>query len=700
MTEMAGKLPTHLLKYPQMKTFPELFKKYRLKAEFETFSEFGEILSQKGFHYEESIFSRWQNGTRSPGTRKLILTIIEIFVEREAIKTIDQANEFIASTGQGYLTEKEKIDLYLDCLIDTPFQVPEEIADFTGREEYLEKLTKDEIQGKVIHIYGSPGVGKTALAIKLAHLLRYKFFDGIFWYRMENILLKDIFISLSHLFNKKLPKTKNLEVQASFIRSLLSQKKILLILDNVEQKNDLHSLLPITSSTIIVISISKNMYIPAKTITVPLKSFVKEEVISLFENVLSKAYVNKNKDSLIKLSHIVGDLPLAVHIFASQLKQSKISPKELFVSTQKEQISLRNLSYENKDLYLALQVNYKNLSQKAQVVFLSLGAFEGKDFSLEAIAYMNGLSSEKARIILEELQGVSLMETSLNNRYRIHPIIKKFIAEKLTNPKLSMLMTIVGIFFILFTSYWIITQLLSIQHLYNYYIFSSSYFVVAVYGGLWGVGIAKKWGGLKSVMGKAICFFSLGLFSQAVGQILYGVYDIFFHIQAAYPSLGDVGYFATIPLYIYGVIFLGKASGIKRESYYIMQNLKIFVSTISLLLIGYLLLLQQYIFDWTNPIKIFLDFAYPLGDIIFVYLAFSLYMHVKKIKADIIKNKIMLITLALFTHFLSDFVFVYQKNLQTWHVGQLNDYMYFFAYLLMTLAIIYINSGMSKIITR
>lgn len=97
-----------------MKTFAELFKKYRLRAEFETISSFGDALSEKGFFYEESIFSHWQKGTRIPTDRKLVLTIIRIFVERKVIRSRDEADEFLASTGLGYLTEQELVRLELN----------------------------------------------------------------------------------------------------------------------------------------------------------------------------------------------------------------------------------------------------------------------------------------------------------------------------------------------------------------------------------------------------------------------------------------------------------------------------------------------------------------------------------------------------------------------------------------------------------
>ncbi|MBA3724553.1 MAG: transporter substrate-binding domain-containing protein [Candidatus Levybacteria bacterium] len=109
-----------MVEYASVKSFAELFKKYRLRAEFETFASFGDALSEKGYFYEDSIFSHWQKGTRTPTNRKIILTIIRIFVERKAIETREEADEFLAATGLGHLTELERDTLHLKVKSSPP----------------------------------------------------------------------------------------------------------------------------------------------------------------------------------------------------------------------------------------------------------------------------------------------------------------------------------------------------------------------------------------------------------------------------------------------------------------------------------------------------------------------------------------------------------------------------------------------------
>ena len=54
--------------------------------------------------------------------------------------------------------------------------------------------------------------------------------------------------------------------------------------------------------------------------------------------------------------------------------------------------------------------------------------------------------------------------------------------------------------------------------------FAAVYGLLGLMGGLWGLQIAKKWGGLSSVMGKSLLFFSIGLLFQEIGQIIYSSY--------------------------------------------------------------------------------------------------------------------------------------------------------------------------------
>lgn len=90
-----------------MKNFGELFIHYRMKAEFANLTKLVEAFAEKGYFYELSTLCRWQRGKRIPTKRDILFTLVALFVEREAIKTPQEANEFLESAGHGFFTKNE-----------------------------------------------------------------------------------------------------------------------------------------------------------------------------------------------------------------------------------------------------------------------------------------------------------------------------------------------------------------------------------------------------------------------------------------------------------------------------------------------------------------------------------------------------------------------------------------------------------------
>lgn len=243
--------------------------------------------------------------------------------------------------------------------------------------------------------------------------------------------------------------------------------------------------------------------------------------------------------------------------------------------------------------------------------------------------------------------------------------------------------------FVALSTWWLLLRLKGVSNESNdNQLFAASYGIMALWGGIWGLAASSKWGGLRSVMGKAIALFSLGLFFQEFGQIAYSYYIYYLHEPVPYPSLGDLGYFGSIPFYIYGVFLLAKASGVKVSLGSIKNKIQAVFVPALLLLISYLVFLKDYSFDWNQPLTVFLDFSYPLGQAIYISIALLAFLLSRGILGGIMKKRVLFILLALLFQYLSDWTFLYQANKETWYAGGFNDYMYLFSYFLMTLALL------------
>lgn len=247
--------------------------------------------------------------------------------------------------------------------------------------------------------------------------------------------------------------------------------------------------------------------------------------------------------------------------------------------------------------------------------------------------------------------------------------------------------------FILFTVWWVVLQINNLPHDSGYnQLYGGVYGIIALWGGVWGIVIARKWGGLHSVIGKSILLFALGLLSQEVGQIAYTYYISFLHQPVPYPSIGDFFFYMTIPLYIFAVLYLGQASGIHFSLLSFKSKLQAILVPAGMLIFSYLLFLQGYKFDLTQPLKTFLDLGVPLGQAIYISFAILTYTLTRGLLGGMMKKKVLFILFALFAQYSADWTFLYQASRGTWYTGGINDYMYMCAYFLMAFALLQFNA--------
>ncbi len=263
----------------------------------------------------------------------------------------------------------------------------------------------------------------------------------------------------------------------------------------------------------------------------------------------------------------------------------------------------------------------------------------------------------------------------------------------------NVLINVAVAFFVALTIWWFLLHPFSGDDslVHSKYIWGSCYQIIAIWGGICGLFISRSFGGFKSFLGKSIIFFSLGLLFQSLGQSFYSYYNLFAGVQAPYPSFGDVGFFGSIILYVFGVLYLARVSGVKVSLKSFHNKLQAVAIPLLMLFLSYVIFLKDYTFDWSAKLKIFLDLGYPLGQAFYLSLAILTLILSRNVLGGIMKKPVMLFLFALIMQYISDFNFLYQANHQTWLVGGYGDFLYMFSYLLMALSIIQIGYVLKKI---
>lgn len=237
--------------------------------------------------------------------------------------------------------------------------------------------------------------------------------------------------------------------------------------------------------------------------------------------------------------------------------------------------------------------------------------------------------------------------------------------------------------------WWGVLALVTEPEAFSRYVFGASYGLMAVFGGVYGLVTAKKWGSFKSSLGRSILYLAMGLLLAEFGQLIFSYYNIVKEELIPYPSMADIGFFGNMLLYILGGFALTKVLGvglmIKRSPLKVLAG----IALPSLLLIAtYILFLKGYDSTGVSKLQLLLDFGYPLGDAVYVSLAGVALLCTARSLGGIMKKPLLILLFAFVAQYVADFNFLYQNSHETWVNGGYGDFLYLFAYFVMTLSLI------------
>ena len=116
-----------------------------------------------------------------------------------------------------------------------------------------------------------------------------------------------------------------------------------------------------------------------------------------------------------------------------------------------------------------------------------------------------------------------------------------------------------------------------------------------------------------------------------------------------------------------------------------------------MLIISYSTFLVGYQFDWSQPLTIFLDFGYPLGQAVYVSIAILVLLVSRQFLGGMMRKPVLLVLFALIVQYICDSNFLFQANRGTWYAGGPGDYLYAVSYFVMSVSLIYIAMCFKKI---
>lgn len=329
-----------------------------------------------------------------------------------------------------------------------PFQVVADIPTFVGRTNEIRELEQSLLSGRhaiVLGLHGMGGVGKTALAVRLAYRLREKFPDGILWARLDTSDTLTILGAFAQAYGQDVSHYNDIESRSSVVRNLFADKRALIILDNAETSAQARPLLPPSvSASAVLITTRNDLSVLDGWKRLTLEPFEQGslEVLQLFEQYLGREFIRMHSASLLNIAALVGNLPLALGIIAGYLAKNldnravgKQDGKagalaKILNSLDASHIRLGFLMRDDLGVRASFDVSYEALSQFQKDFFSAMGVFDGQDFTSKAAAYLLDVSLEITEEELKKLQMLCLVLTSPTKNWYLHPLLRDYARER------------------------------------------------------------------------------------------------------------------------------------------------------------------------------------------------------------------------------------------------------------------------------
>ncbi len=239
---------------------------------------------------------------------------------------------------------------------------------------------------------------------------------------------------------------------------------------------------------------------------------------------------------------------------------------------------------------------------------------------------------------------------------------------------------LLSIFYIFFLVWWVYIQNLGTKDSIVNTWFSALYSVLPILGGFGGISASRAWKSSNKDVSKALFTFSIGLLSWGFGEIAWSVYNILLKVEVPYPSLADVGFMLSLPLWSYSIIYLAKGVGIKLElKNQFVKNVLFVVPGIVLLIGAYLIfgVARKPVFELSSGYaKLFFDVSYPLWDLILLVLISVISILAYGYVKDRLLKPFILISFGLLFSFLGDLGLSYQSSVSQFYNGGIVDLLY------------------------
>ncbi|MCK2215383.1 tetratricopeptide repeat protein [Actinomadura sp. ATCC 31491] len=332
--------------------------------------------------------------------------------------------------------------------VPVPSQLPAAPPRFTNRDRELSELDRllsaDPGSVGMAVISGPGGVGKTWLALHWAHAHRDRYPDGQLFVNLHGFdsagepvppgTVLRRFLQALGLPPAAVP--GDADAQAALYRSLLADRRMLVVLDNARDAAQVTPLIPGGPGCSVLVT-SRNALAGLHTThaarLLEVAVFSDDEARRMLSRHLGPERLAADPASVAVLLEHAGGLPLALGVLAARAAAHPAFPLSVLADelrdpdTRLDALQTGDLGI---DLRTVIAASYAALDAPAARLFLLLGVVPVAEAGLPAAAALAGLPAARARVLLAALEAANLVRQPSPGRYRMHDLIRLYAAER------------------------------------------------------------------------------------------------------------------------------------------------------------------------------------------------------------------------------------------------------------------------------
>jgi tetratricopeptide (TPR) repeat protein len=331
-----------------------------------------------------------------------------------------------------------------------PMQLPPAAGGFVGRREQLIRLeamlSGDRPPGSpaLAVVVGSAGAGKTALVVHWAHGIRRRFPDGVLFADLrgfapaqapvDTAAQLESFLRALGVAPAEIPFGQ--DERSALLRGLLDGRRLLMVLDNVADSQQVRPLLAGSGETAIVVTSRSSLGSLVSregAVRLMVEPMVPQEAQRLLRRHLPATRRRAPAGAVATLVELCAGLPLALRVAAERVAadpSNRLAEVISLLARERNRLDLLSGEDEYDTVRAVFSWSYRSLTGTEQRMFRLLGVDPGVEASVPAAAALVGIPVHEARATLDRLAGMHLLETPGAARHRMHDLMRLYAREQ------------------------------------------------------------------------------------------------------------------------------------------------------------------------------------------------------------------------------------------------------------------------------